>query len=59
MAVGTQQELTLISKVQYCKSKNIFFIFCICLFYIICVQSIIILSQHSPVEAIVLAGYLG
>ena len=59
MAVGTQQELTLISKVQYCKIKNIFFIFCICLFYIICVQSIIILLQYSTVEVIVLVGYLG
>ena len=41
-------------KVLYCKSQNVFFIFCVCLLCVICVKSIINLFQCSTREPTVL-----
>ena len=41
---------TVLSQVLYCKVQNIFFIFCVLLLCIICVQHIINLSQYGTVQ---------
>ena len=40
---------TVLFKVLYCKIKNVFFIFCVCFLFIICVKSIINLLQYSTI----------
>ena len=45
--------------IEYCKTRNVFFIFCVRFLCIIGVKSIINLSQYNTIWPIALVGYQG